>query len=243
MNKVVKEKIKEGVTLVLIIIAFSSALWIMLKYNSEGEKNMPFDLSKILIISSAETQEKEENPEEKKWNVNINQYNDFYIEFVKNENKKETDFIKSITIEDVNFSNPTKGKVFMYMPSSTDGKTFEYENSFMVTNSLKYNGGNEDNTKTLTIGNQGGTILFRIVNKNISEYVSEEDDEIKLDGSLLSKTNVTLEEVKFTISFDVKIETLNNTYIGNISLELPVGDITTEGVCKKNITNVVFKRI
>ena len=243
MNKVIKEKIKEGVTLLIIIIAFSAALWIMLKYNNEGEKNMPFNLSKILVISSAETQEKAENENEYKWNVDINQYNDFYIEFVKNENNKETDFIKSVTIEDVKFSEPSKGRVYMYMPSSKEGKKFEYEDIFLVSNSLKYNGGNADNINSLTVGNQGGTIVFRILNKNISEYVSEEDDEISLDGTLLEKTNVKLEDVNFTISFDIKIETLNNTYLGSVELQLPVGDISKEGVCQKNITNVVFKRI
>ena len=243
MNKVIKEKIKEAATLLIIIVAFASALLIMLKYNNEGEKNMPFNLSKILVISSAETQEKAEKNEENKWNVDINQYNDFYIEFVKNDNKKETDFIKSITIENVNFSDPAKGRVYMYMPSSTEGKTFEYEDTFLVSNSLTYNGGNADNNKTLTVGNQGGTILFRIVNKNVSEFVSQEDESLNQDGSLLSKTNVKYEDVKFIISFDIKIETLNNTYLGKVELELPTDDITTQGVSNTNINNVVFKRI
>ena len=242
MNKIVKEKIKEGVTLLLIIIAFSASLWIMLKYNNEGEKNMPFNLSKILVISSAETEQKKDESEESKWKVNINQYNDFYIEFTKNENKNETNFIKSVTIENINFSSPNKGKVYMYMPSSKEDEMFTYEDNYMVTNSLTYKGEVADNLKTLSIGNQGGTILFRIINRNVSEYTLKQDEELNIDGTLLQKSNIKMKDVKFDISFDIRIETMNNTYIGNVKTELPIQNVEKEGVVKTNIDNVIFKR-
>ena len=78
MNKIVKEKLKEAILLFVIIIAFGSVLSIMLKYENEGEKNMPFNLTEMLVISSVDETTKSENPENYKRNLNLNQYNDIY---------------------------------------------------------------------------------------------------------------------------------------------------------------------
>ena len=61
MNKIVKEKIKQAFLLFIIIISFVCVLAIMLKYETEGEKNMPFSLEEMLIVSSADGQTKSEN--------------------------------------------------------------------------------------------------------------------------------------------------------------------------------------
>ena len=76
MNKIVKEKIKQAFLLFIIIISFVCVLAIMLKYETEGEKNMPFSLEEMLIVSSADGQTKSENSENYKWNMDINQYNE-----------------------------------------------------------------------------------------------------------------------------------------------------------------------
>jgi len=49
------------ITIIVLIIAVIAL--IILKYNVEGEKNMPFKLSSIILISSAEGYQKEENKE------------------------------------------------------------------------------------------------------------------------------------------------------------------------------------
>ena len=78
MEKDKKEKLKLAVTLAVIVIAFGIAITIMLKYSQEGETNMPFNLSEIIVVSSAEGVTKEENPDNYKWNLDIMQYNDIY---------------------------------------------------------------------------------------------------------------------------------------------------------------------
>ena len=49
------------------------------------------------------------------------------------------------------------------------------------------------------------------------------------------------------LSFDIAIQTNNNvTYKGNINVDTPAGDLTTEGSSNTEITNfdnVVFKRV
>ena len=75
MNKIIKEKLKQVVILFIIIIAFGSILAIMLKYESEGEKNMPFTLSEMILISSVDEMKKEQT-DNVALNLDVNQYND-----------------------------------------------------------------------------------------------------------------------------------------------------------------------
>lgn len=245
MNRIVKQKINQGLILLIIVVAFTFALSIMLKYKTEGETNMPFTLKKMIIISSAESDAKTGNTENLKWNFNINQYNDIYIEFEKNPNFKNESYIKSITLENFDFSTPNKGQVMVYMPNPGEEKLFDYQDNLKIKDSLTFKGAETSNYKALNIANQGGTILFRAVNKGISEYQSNEDQEIAYDGTLLSKANVSPDDLKFSLTFDVVIETENNKYRGTIAKELPYGDIEKDGVTKETIENfddVVFKR-
>ena len=76
MNKIIKEKLKQVLILFIIIVAFGTVLSIMLRYESEGEQNMPFTLSEMILASSVDEMKKEENPDNVIWNLDINQYND-----------------------------------------------------------------------------------------------------------------------------------------------------------------------
>ena len=55
------------------------------------------------------------------------------------------------------------------MPNPIEGKMFDYQDNLKVDGSLTYNGAVTDNMKALNVANQGGTILFRVVNKKVSE--------------------------------------------------------------------------
>ena len=58
MNKIIKEKLNKVLALLIIVIAFAVTLMIMLKYKTEGETNLPFLLTKIMIVSSADSETK-----------------------------------------------------------------------------------------------------------------------------------------------------------------------------------------
>ena len=81
-----KEKLKKffriGIFILLIIVAITYIATTMLKYEVEGEKNMPFMLSRLMVISTAEGIEQEQTAH--KWDMNIMQNNDVYIEITKN---------------------------------------------------------------------------------------------------------------------------------------------------------------
>jgi len=132
------------------------------------------------------------------------------------------------------------------MPSSTDDtETFVYDDQFLVNTDLTYTGSGATSTKTLEVGNQGGMVAFRVANLGIGNIVSDELEEVSYDGSLLNKTEVDEENLKFNISFDIVIETDKNTFRSNVNFDLPVGDIKTEKTSKYSTTDcdfVIFKR-
>ncbi len=245
MNSLLKENLNKMIVLFIIVIAFGISLAIMLKYKTEGETNMPWVLNKILIVSSAEASNNTENAENHKWNLNINQYNDIYIYIGKNDNYKKNTYINSINIENINIKQPQKGNITLYKPSNLENKVFSYNDEFLINDSVTFNGAKSDNAKNLEINNSGGTVLFRILNKDVGQYISDEDDEIHYDGSLLEKTGIGVEEISAEINFDLVIKTNKSTYRGSFTIKVPNENLEKEGVSQKTIddfSNIVFKR-
>lgn len=240
-----KEKIKACVAIAVIIIAILITGIISMKYYVEGETNMPFTLSKITIVSTAEGVENIGT--EDKWNLSIFQNNDIYFSIDKNENNKEDEIINSISIENIQIiENPKIGQVKTYMPNSSDGRLFSYSDEYILQdNKLKFKGAAKSNSKTLEIGNQGGTAVIRFANTGIGEYVSNEDGEIKHDGTLLQKVGVNNEDVSFKVSFDVVINLRNKSYVSSVVLDLPCeNNLLEQGTCSKEITErFIFKRV
>ena len=71
----------------------------MLKYAVEGENNMPFELSQLIVVSTAEGVENNQN--ENIWNFDLMQNNDVYLYIGKNKSYKETEIIKRIIINNI----------------------------------------------------------------------------------------------------------------------------------------------
>lgn len=216
----------------------------MLKYEVEGEKNLPFEIKKIMVISTAEGVQ-EENTEQK-WSFNIDQNNDLYIRIDKNDNNKKNEVIKNISIDNFRVvKKPEKGNIEIYRPAEEG--LYKKENQYLVTEKLQYLGAKETNLSKLEIANQGGMILFRCSNENIGKYESNEDTQIVHDGTLIGKTDISLEQIQSAVSFDIVIETVKEIkYKATINLDLPVGDILKDGVSvfeKEDMSDIIFKRI
>lgn len=243
-----KEKSKQMIKFCIAVVIFAIIILLvvttMIRYEVEGDKNMPFNLSKIIIVSTAEGTE---TKGKKKWNFDIFQNNDVYIYIDKNENYSgEEKTIKSVKIENINITKaPTKGEVKAYMPNSVEGRIFSYEEEYLVDGKLEYKGASESNSKTLEIGSNGGNLIIRFSNTGLGEYNSDSDKEIIHDGTLLKKIEVSSEEINFDVSFDLVITVDNCSYRANMLLQLPCGDITEEGTCsmeKADFSDLVFKR-
>ena len=228
---------------IIAAILFAGGM-IILKYQVEGETNLPFKLSKIVVVSTVEGIDKQKS--KKKWDLNVNQDNDIYVYIEKNGEYNKTEVIKKITLENFQtIQKPSAGVQAIYMPSQEEGKLFRNEEKNQV-DKVEYQGDLNTDIKKRTIGNQGGIMVFRYALNNVSNYTSNKDKQIN-HAELLQKTKITNEQLQSKITMDLLIELVSGTiYKGTITIDTPVGDIVTEGTGSLEITNfddVVFKRV
>jgi len=229
-----------GIIVLILIIAGI----IMLRYQVEGETNLPFELSKMIVVSTAESNEIEAAADTK-WNFSVNQYNDIYLEIQKNDEYTKNTNIKNITFENFVIEKNSGAENIKLYRADSEGKVVEDE-AHLVGNSLTYKGEKETNLDELKISNQGSIILLRSVNQNVCE-VRSNDEEIVHDGTLLAKGNANSEDLNYKLSFDIIIETSRNIkYKGTITIDLPTGDVQTQGKTqleKTDFSDVIFKRM
>lgn len=232
------------IILAIIVIIFVVAGIIMLKYQVEGETNLPFELSRMIVVSTAESNEIEAAPDTK-WNFSVSQNNDIYLEIQKNNEYTKSANIKNITFENFVIEKNNGAENIKLYRANSAGKVVEDE-AHLVGSSLTYKGEKDTNLDELKISNQGSIILLRSVNQNVCE-VRSNDEEIVHDGTLLAKGNANLEDLNYKLSFDIIIETNRNIkYKGTISIDLPTGNIGTEGKAqleKTDFSDVIFKRM
>ena len=168
--KDIRPKIKNVVGFVITVILFAVVIMVvcllMLKYSIEGEENMPFELSQLIVISTAEGLDKEEG--ENRWNFDLVQNNDVYLYISKNKSYKETAIIKNITLNNFEIKDgPNKGSISMYMPSKASEKLYEYSSEYIFENEVTYTGVEKAEAKNLEIPNQGGVVTIRFCSKDI----------------------------------------------------------------------------
>lgn len=245
MYRNVKQKIFHSIIISIIIIAILCVGgMLILRYQVEGESNMPFKITKISIVESVEGIETEGANE--KWNFNVNQNNDIYIYIEKNLAYGKTEVIDSVEIKNINISKSKElGELKFYKPIVEEKRMFNNLSENEITE-LTYKGELESNIKEQKISNQGGIVAFRYGINNLSNYVSENDEQID-HSQLLKLTNITQEDLQATLTFDIIIN-LNGgkKYQALISLDIPTDEIIekgTVGIDKTDLDNIIFKRI
>lgn len=231
------------ISIIIVVLLFILGI-VILRYSVEGETNMPFDLSKIVVISTSEGTDKDSG--ENRWAFDINQNNDIYLYIEKNDKYKKQEAIKTISIDNIIIKkNSEKGENNIYKPDATSEKLFFSSKEENKVEKIEYIGSMESNFGQMKISNQGGIIAFRYGNDKLAEYISD-DEEIN-HSNLLKNSGTTNEELKAKITFDltIKIEA-GKEYQANISLDLPIGDVIEEGTTSIEMTDlsdIVFKRI
>lgn len=227
-----------GITILIMIV-----ISIILRYSVEGEENMPFELTKIMLISSAEGKQIDEN--NLNWNMELFQTNDIYINIARNKNYGKREIINKLVLSQIKVTNaPQIGNVKFYRPvENTEDK---YNEEYEIKEQIEYKGAEKSNLNNLEVANQGGLILIRCINENLGNYQAQESEEIKHDGTLLSKIGIKNEQIKFKIEFDIEI-TLESekTYKAHVAQELPIQNVVQQGVTNEQITDmkeIIFKR-
>lgn len=245
MNRELKLKILKisSITIAIVAVLFIIGMY-LLTYQVEGETNLPFKITKIIVVSSSEGKEKQNN--ENKWALDINQNNDIYLYIEKNEKYGRTEIIENIKVNNFKVEKDFEiGKTNIYKPSEDTAEIF-INTSNNIVSEIKFTGELESNIKKNQISNQGGIVVFRCANDRVGEYVSNDGNEINYN-TLLKTTGLTNEQLKSQISFDIIIELVDKkSYKATATLDLPVGDIInnqTANLEKTDLTNIVFKRI
>ena len=271
IREVTKQRIKFWLIIFLIAVAIAFAGFTVLKYQVEGEKKVPFQIGKIIVISSAtttekdavneETQQQEEasqdentqsqqpvEPEENYvWNEKVVQTNDVYIYLDKNSDYKGEQAIKKVRIENIKILENVKiGKIQVYMPNSLNDGLYKYVNDYLVSTTLTYTGSNADNKKALQINNQGGCVCISFANMGLDNYRSNDEQELPQGGTILEKLNITNEDLKFKVSFDLVIEVQDKTYKTTVTLDMPIDGVVNQKETYTTIENFeknIYKRI
>lgn len=245
-DKTIKKIINTFIVIFITILIATIVALLIMKYHVEGENNMPFELSKIMVISTAEGQHISDEESQTKWKLNIVQNNDVYLEIVKNKNYKEIEIIDEVIIDNFKIEEaPAKGVIKIYKPSTEDEKTYKNSTENEIQENLIYKGKEKSSVKNLEVANQGGLILFRYTIEDLGQFYTDAE-EIKHDGTLLSQTDVNYSELECKVSFDLSIKLKSETiYTGNVVLNLPAGNIIEEGIShyeKTNLKDIIFKR-
>lgn len=232
----------------MIIVIIATILFVVgilvLRYQVEGETNLPFELEKITVVSSVDAISNQDPAN--RWNLNISQNNDIYLYIEKNNNYGKTEIIKNIELSNFVINKATeKGETHIYKPSEKENTIFKNAQD-NIANQITYIGDLEANVKKLKISNQGGLVVLRYANDNVATYVSNDTDQIDY-SKLLKITNTNPEDLKANISFDLAINlTSGKQYKATISLDMPVGNVVEEGTSSCEITDldhIIFKRI
>ena len=244
MPKINSKLVHLCIIIVILVAIIFTALIIVLKYGQDGETNMPFEVSKISIISTVGAQDVENKKEE--WNLQVSQNNDIYAYIEKNEKYTKTETIKNVNIDNINISKqPTIGTIKFYKPSKNKNSIFENSQDYESVQ-ISFEGDKSTNIQDLKISNQGGRIAFRCSNENIGTYKSNKDKEV-IYSELLKKLEIKNEELKATINFDITIELdSGKSFKGTFNIDIPVEDIVSKGQTAIEITDfkdIVFKRI
>ena len=241
-----KRIVKQCVFFSFLAIIILFVVLIILKYQVEGEKYLPYKLSKILLVSTVDG--KSNTDSENLWNIDITQTNDIFIYInAKNENQKET--IKEVSLENFQIIEaPKKGDIQILRPTADLDNLYTNSVQNYLEDKIVYQGAKLDDMKSLEIANNGGIVGFRLALNNLGKFVSNDENvEIIYDGRLLSNLGVSLEEIKLTLKFDIIVTTSSNiSYKGSLTLDMPTSEIIEQGASKTEITDftdIIFKRI
>lgn len=246
-SNIMKKIVQIFIVIFITVLIGTVIALLILKYYVEGENNMPFELSKIMVISTAEGKDVESSEEKTtKWNFDISQNNDIYIEITKNKNYEKTEVIDEIIIDNFKtIEEPKVGKIEIYRPTEIEEVTYENKEEYKIENTLIYKGNENSSIKNLEIANQGGMLLLRYAINDLGNYNSE-DQEIKHDGTILKKIGINNEKIKSKVAFDISIKLKSDvTYTGTVEIEIPAGNIVDEGTShyeKNDLSNIIFKR-
>ena len=214
---------------------------------SSNDYSDTFSVDKIVLYSSANATSNETS--RNLLNINVYQFTDMAIYLNNNSESSlsSKNTIKELYIDNIKYSPlPEKGTPELYykaidnfgIPSLKDENLVQDKLNFKIINSK-----DTLDTNTASFYETCQTpITLQFVNKDIkaNAIIPNTGEALVFDGSLLSKTNIALNNIKTSISFNINLtNNLDEKYVYNVNFEIPLEDnehSIYEGNIKKEIT-------
>ena len=225
---------------------------------AEANSKTTFFIDKIFLYSNSNAITNETN--KPLWNLNIYQYTDIAIYLNNNSNEGLTseNTLQQLYIDNIKYSvTPEKGTPTLYYKNINDfGRpTFNDEN--IINDKLEFtvqdSNSEIDYSKPCLYTNCSTPISLEFVNKDIkTNAIISNDNPLVFDGSLLKRSNITLNSIATSISFNINIiNNLNELFICNVNINIPLENTDTNetiynGSIKKefnNLTNYNFYKV
>lgn len=161
---------------------------------------------------------------------NLQQYTDIAI-FINNSNTNYTleNTLKSVSINNISFNvTPVLGTPNLYYKSLNDFAKPQYDENNLIDSDLTFSISSEDNidySKPILYNNCANPITLSYVNSGIKDNytISNENNSIIYDGSLLKRCNILLNDLSTSISFTINIENnLGDKFSCPVYLNIPL---------------------
>ena len=112
-----KNILKRSLFLAFILIAITIVISIVIKYDVEGEKTLPYSVNKILITSHVFAKDNEEKTENAIWDLNLKADNNIYI-YINKSISDTSETIKEVKIGNFQVTqSPKVGTIKSYRPT------------------------------------------------------------------------------------------------------------------------------
>ena len=214
---------------------------------SSNDYSDTFSIDKIILYSSANATSNETT--RNLWNINVYQFTDIAIYLNNNSSSSlsSKNTIKELYIDNIEYSpSPEKGTPELYYKAIDNFGIPSLKDENLVQDKLNFKIINLKDTLDTNTANFYETcqtpITLQFVNKDIkaNAIIPNSGEALVFDGSLLSKTNIALNNIKTSISFNINLtNNLDEKYVYNIKFDIPLEDnehSIYEGNIKKEIT-------
>lgn len=229
-NKKVSEKkfVSIGITIILLIILiflFQKVYDILLqKKNFENSiisfanknKETVFSINRVVFFSSSDSKNKYSSLTN--FTIeNLYTYTDIAL-FIDNNSEQNTleNTLKSVKISNIKFTKEPKiGQPSLYYKSINDFAKSNISESNVIKTDLEFEITSEDEVnldKPILYNNCANPITLSYINQNIkTDYtITDVENSITYDGTLLKRCGISIDSLETAISFDINIENNKN---------------------------------
>jgi hypothetical protein len=193
-------------------------------------ENSPFEIEKIILFSSASGINKNTNFQNSNWLLDIFEYTDIAIYFSQPENLDVTNTVQNLSISNIKLNvESEKYTPSLYYLDANNFGTDSFLDDNKIENNLEFSVLNFDNANNSIMYNTpvffadlSNPITLKFTNTLLTNYSLENTEKLIFDGSLISKTPLSLENLKASLSFDINITNYNNeNYYTNVIINIP----------------------